>query len=217
MHVLKWCSAGIRGFVVSWVLTCFEHKISGRYLKGWDKKWHTNCMHNNVYAQIHEHTRAGRKDTHKRANTHNRKSVNEWEGAGRPAGAVLVEDMAFVHLSISKHSQLSSLSTGREVTPFFFSPLHHRPLSSPHFCFPLLLQPLLLSHLSTPHRSCLFHILPPQLLSFFPQHSPAFPFSTPPFSSPCPPSSSAPRRLLRSQWNSPFSNKTKLPTASHTG
>lgn len=163
-------------------------------------------------------TSMGRRDTHKRTKTHNRKSVNEWEGAGRLAGAVLVEDMASVHLSISKHSQLSSLSTGREVIPFFFSSLQHRPLSSPHFCFTLLLQPFLPSHLSTPHL--FFHILPP--LSFylfvpFFQHSPAFPFSTPPFSSPSPPSSSAPRRLLCSQWNSPFSNKTKLPTASHTG
>lgn len=39
--------------------------------------------------------------------------------------------MASVHLSISKHSQLSSLSTGGEVIPFFFSPWHHcRCLSS---------------------------------------------------------------------------------------
>lgn len=76
-----------------------------------------------------------------------------------------MEDMASVHLSISKHSQLSSLSTGREVIPFFFSSLQHRPLSSPHFCFTLLLQPFLQSHLSTPHLS--FHILPPLAFIFF--------------------------------------------------
>lgn len=69
--------------------------------------------------------------------------------------------MASVHLSISKHSQLSSLSTGGEVISFFFSPLQHRPL--PRFCFSLLLQPSLLSHLSTPNLS--FHILPP--LAFY--------------------------------------------------
>lgn len=48
------------------------------------------------------------------------KSVNEWEGADRVAGAVVAEDMASVHLSISKHSRLSSLFTGGEVNPFFF-------------------------------------------------------------------------------------------------
>lgn len=78
--------------------------------------------------------------------------------------------MASVHLSISKHSQLSSLSTGGEVTPFFFSPLHHRPLSSPHFCFPLLLQPLLLSHLSTPYRSSLSYTSTSAFI-FFPAFS----------------------------------------------
>ncbi len=41
-----------------------------------------------------------------------------------------MEDMASVHLSISKHSQLSCLSTGGEVISFFLSPLHHRPFLS---------------------------------------------------------------------------------------
>lgn len=71
-----------------------------------------------------------RVDTHARVSTGGRrawkptmeKSVNEWEGADRVAGAVVAEDMASVHLSISKHSQLSSLFTGGEVNPFFSSP-----------------------------------------------------------------------------------------------
>ena len=68
-------------------------------------------------------------------NTHNRKSVNEWEGAGRLAGAVLVEDIASVHLSISKHSQLSFLSTGGG---HFFALFSCASSSSPEFCFLLL-------------------------------------------------------------------------------
>lgn len=45
---------------------------------------------------------------------------------------MVAADMASVHLSISKHSQLSPLSTGEEVIPFFpFSP-RLSPLS--HFC-----------------------------------------------------------------------------------
>ena len=131
---------------------------------GLKQEWYTYCMHNNVYAHTH-------------ANTHNRKSVNEWEGAGRLAGAVLVEDMASVHLSISKHSQLSSLSTGGEVSPFFsFLACITVLLSSPHFCSSLFLP----SHLSTTpplpfiHSSPLgFHLS----AFFFPlQHSPAFSF-----------------------------------------
>lgn len=172
---------------------------------GLKQEWYTYCMHNNVYAHTH-------------ANTHNRKSVNEWEGAGRLAGAVLVEDMASVHLSISKHSQLSSLSTGGEVSPFFsFLACITVLLSSPHFCSSLFLP----SHLSTTPPLPFIHSSPLgfHLSAFFFRSSilPLFPFSTPPFSSPSLPSSSAPRRLLCSQWNSPFSNKTKLPAASHTG
>lgn len=75
------------------------------------------------------------------------KSVNEWEGADRVAGAVVAEDMASVHLSISKHSQLSSLFTGGEVNPFFFSPPAPLPLS---FSLPQL---LLQAHLSSCHLS----------------------------------------------------------------
>lgn len=44
--------------------------------------------------------------------------------------------MASVHLSISKHSQLSSLSTGGEVIPFFFSPWHHCTLCLSSFLLP---------------------------------------------------------------------------------
>lgn len=53
------------------------------------------------------------------------RSVNG-RGTGRLAGAVLVEGMASVHLSIFEHSQLSSLSTG-QVIPCFLYPL-------PPFC-----------------------------------------------------------------------------------
>lgn len=139
-----------------------------------------------MHRYTHKHTLSGRKDAHECTNTHNRKSVNEWEGAGRLAGAVLVEDRASVHLSISKHSQLSSLSTGGEVIPFFFSPLHLRPLSSPHFCFPPC----------SSLFSCLIYLLstspfiyfPHSLLSliFFPAFSCFSLFSTTPFSSPFP-------------------------------
>lgn len=127
---------------------------------GLKQEWYTYCMHNNVYAHTH-------------ANTHNRKSVNEWEGAGRLAGAVLVEDMASVHLSISKHSQLSSLSTGGEVSPFFsFLACITVLLSSPHFCSSLFLP----SHLSTTPPLPFIHSSP---LGF---HLSAFFFSAPAFS-----------------------------------
>lgn len=164
--------------------------------------WIITCIQRYTHFQ-------GQKDTHKRTNTHNRKSVSEWEEAGRLAGAVLVEDMASVHLSISKHSVIFPL-TGEVVISLFFSPLHHNPflISAFPLCFSLL--------------SWLIYLLPTSLFTSFP-HSlylfsafSCFSFSTPPFSSPSPPSS-APCRLLRSQWSSPFSNKTKLPTASHTG
>lgn len=78
--------------------------------------------------------------------------------------------MASVHLSVSEHSQLSSLSTG-QVIPCFLSPLHHSPLC------PLLLQPFLQSHLSA--SSCLF-IIPSY---FFSISLPFFP-STPSISIP---------------------------------
>lgn len=205
------------GICPVWALTCFEHKISGCCLVGWNKNGiRTVCIIMCMHRHTHTHYQRQR-DTHKHTNTHNRKSVNEWEGAGRLAGAVLVEDMASVHLSISKHSQLSSLSTGGEVISFCLCTTITN-LSS------FLLPP------SAPAFSPVSFIYSPPLpfipfpfsfyLFFFFQHSPAFfSFSTPPFlsSSPSPPSSAAPRRLLRSQWNSPFSNKTKLPTASHTG
>lgn len=83
--------------------------------------------------------------------------------------------MASVHLSISKHSQLSSLSTRGEVIPFVFSPP----------------SPLLISASpSAPAFSPVSFIYSPPLLSYtsplafylFFQHSPAFPFSTTPFS-----------------------------------
>lgn len=164
--------------------------------------WIITCIQR--YTHFH-----GQKDTHKHTNTHNRKSVSEWEEAGRLAGAVLVEDMASVHLSISKHSVIFPLHRRRGHFFILFSSASH---SFPHFCFSPLLQPSLLTHLSTPHLS--FTSFPHSLYLF--SAFSCFSFSTPPFSSPSPPSS-APCRLLRSQWNSPFSNKTKLPTASHTG
>lgn len=79
----------------------------------------------------------------------------------------MVEDTASVHLSISKHSQLSSLSTGGEVISFFpFLPSITVLLSSLHFCFPP----------SAPAFSPVSYLLPTSpfisfpnsLLSFFP-------------------------------------------------
>lgn len=84
---------------------------------------------------------------------------------GRRAGAVLEEDMASVHLSISKHSQLSSLSTGGEVIPFFFSPPHHHPLlisARPHTTPLRLFLPDLIYPLATS-----FYILPTLAFFFF--------------------------------------------------
>lgn len=127
------------------------------------------------------------------------KSVNEWEGADRVAGAVVAEDMASVHLSISKHSQLSSLFTGGEVNPFFFSPPAPLPLSLS------LPQLLLQTHLSSCHLSFYTSLFffPGVSGVFFPFHS-TLRLTIPSF-------------LFYSQWNSAFSNKTKLPGASHAG
>lgn len=144
---------------------------------------------------------------------------------GRGKGAdrsVPVGDMASVHLSISKHSQLSSLSTGGEVIPFFPSLLlciallsaspHHTPPRT-HHLFLLLLRPFLPFHLTA---TLLYLLYTPLLFVsvFFPAFPHLFfhlPIPTPPyFSSPSP-------HLPGSQWNGPFSNKTKLPTASHAG
>ena len=108
--------------------------------------------------------------------------------------------MASVHLSISKHSVISPLFRRRS----FLSA--SAPPSSLHFCFPLLLKPFLPLHLSTPTSpfiSYSFYLFSPlQYPSSFPfslHLSPLHPLLPPP----------APRRLLCSQWNSPFSNKTK--------
>lgn len=118
-------------------------------------------MHNKVHSLTHTdtHTLYREKATHKHTNIHNRKSVSEWEGAGRLAGAVLVEDMASVHLSISKHSQLSSLSTDGEVISLVFSSLRYGPflISAFPFC------PSLLARLIYLPGNLSFHILPPLL------------------------------------------------------
>lgn len=161
------------------------------------QKWRVNNVHVDTHVCVDGQEAS--------ENAHNRKSVNEWEGAGRVAGAVAVEDMASVHLSISKHSQLSPLSTGGEVIPFFFSP------ASPS-SFPLSL-------ISAPAFSRLIYLVPTSpfivhslifqfffffqesLVCFFPFHS-TFLLAIPSF-------------LFHSRWNSPFSNKTKLPRASH--
>lgn len=84
--------------------------------------------------------------------------------------------MASVHLSISKHSQLSSLSTGGEVISFFFSPLHHCP-----FPFSSLFQLFLQSYLSTLHLSLSTRFPPLAFYIFFAASSC---FSFPPYSSP---------------------------------
>lgn len=66
------------------------------------------------------------------------------------AGAMVVEDMASVHLSISKHSVIFPLH--RRGGHFFFLFFSASPSPSLHFCFPPF-------HLSTRHLS--FYILPP--------------------------------------------------------
>lgn len=139
----------------------------------------------------------------RRARKPTMKSVNEWEGADRVAGAVVAEDMASVHLSISKHSQLSSLFTGGEVNPFFFSPPAPLSLS---FSLPQL---VLQTHLSSCHLS--FYTSLSHFTVFFQGVSGVlFPFhSTLRLT--------IPSFLFYSQWNSAFSNKTKLPGASHAG
>lgn len=83
--------------------------------------------------------------------------------------------MASVHLSISKHSQLSSLSTGGEVIPFLFSPWHHCTLCLSSFLLPPSAPAF--SPVSFIYSPLSFYI--PPLLSFiFFQHSPSF-FPTP--------------------------------------
>lgn len=115
--------------------------------------------------QIHTHTHFHRQETciYKCANTHNRKSVNEWEGAGGRAGLCwwkiwLLSTSAF----LNTHSYLPS---PQEERSFLFSFLLCITVlsPSPHLCFPLLLQPFLPSHLSTPLLS--FYILPPFIFS----------------------------------------------------
>lgn len=110
--------------------------------------------------------------------------------------------MASVHLSISKHSQLSCLSTRGEVIPFFLFPsASPSSLALLISAFPLLLQPFLPFHLSATLLS--FYTLPSLYLYFLPAFPHLFfPNPTPPFSSHPPPS-----HLPCSQWNSPFSNK----------
>lgn len=95
-------------------------------------------------------------------------------GGGRQTRrSVLVKDMASVHLSISKHSQLSCLSTGGEVIPFFlFSSASPSSLPLLISASPLLLQPFLPFHLSATLLS--FYTLPSLYLYFFCQHSPIF-------------------------------------------
>lgn len=114
-----------------------------------------------------------------------------------------MEDMASVHLSISKHSVISPLFRRRG---HFFLPVHHRPLLI--FAFPFcsslfsrfidLLPPLLLYPIAF-----IFFFSSSILLLFFFHSTLLHPLLPPPAAA------AAPRRLLRSQWNSPFSNKTK--------
>lgn len=104
------------------------------------------------------------------ANGHKRKSVSEWEEAGWVAGAVAVADMASVHLSVSKHSPLSPLSTGGEVVPFFFSPSAF-PSSPPSL---ISAQPSLQTHLSGSHPlyfTCSFPSFFISLFLYFPRQS----------------------------------------------
>lgn len=124
--------------------------------------WIITCIQR--YTHFH-----GQKDTHKRTNTHNRKSVSEWEEAGRLAGAVLVEDMASVHLSISKHSVIFPL-TGEVVISLFFS-----------LCITILSSFLLFPFAPAFSPDSFIYSPPlflhPSLIAFiFFQHFPAFPF-----------------------------------------
>lgn len=173
----------------------FQHCVSG--CCGLTQKWYANNVHADTCACIDR----------QEANAHNRKSVKEWEGAGWVAGAVVVADMASVHLSISKHSQLSPLSTGGEVIPFFFSPpaspssfpLSFLPSRLSRLIYlvptsPFILHSLIFQYFFPPQKSlvCYFHFRSTLLLTI-------------------------PSLLFYSQWNSPFSSKTKLPPASHVG
>lgn len=164
---------------------------------------------------IHTHTPTSRRHACKRTHTHNRKSVNEWEGASGLEGLCwwkiwLLSTSAF----LNTHSYLPS---PQEERSFLFSFLLGITVlsPSPHFCFPLLLQPFL-PRLIYLLPSSPFIQPPPPFISFiFSSILPFFFDPTPPFCSP--PSSTAPCCLLCSRWNSPFSNKTKLPTATHAG
>lgn len=125
--------------------------------------------------------------------------------------------MASVHLSISKHSVIFPLHRRRG---HFFLRFSYAPICFPHLCFSL----------SSPAFSTVSFIFSKPLffrvfllsfhLSFSPRFLQQFFFlllvfhSTFLFNLQSP--SSAPFRLLCSRWNSSFSNKTKLPTASNT-
>lgn len=154
-----------------WLLTCFSIKSQAAKNK--------NITHvlNNVCAdKQNTHTPTSRTHAYKRTNTHNRKSVNEWEGAGGLEGLCwwkiwLLSTSAF----LNTHSYLPS---PQEERSFLFSFLLGITVlsASPHFCFPLLLQPFLPSHLSTPLLS--FYTPPPLFIFYFFQQSPIF-FSIP--------------------------------------
>lgn len=132
-------------------------------------------------------------------------------GGGRQTRrSVLVKDMASVHLSISKHSQLSSLSTGGEVIPFFlFSS------ASPSFppllisAFPLLLQPFLPFHLSATLLS--FYTLPSLYLYFFASIPPSFFF----FPIPLHPSPRSPLLPISHALNGTAHSATKQSCLQH--
>lgn len=108
--------------------------------------------------------------------------------AGGANRSVPVGDMASVHLSISKHWQLSSLSTGGEVIPFFSLFSSASPCSQP-----LLVTPPPQPHPSHPASTSVpfcRSIYPPPSSTFYTLPSPLslFLFSSIPASSPSAPS-----------------------------
>lgn len=170
-HELKWCSAGTWGFAV-WVLTCFRTESQAAI---WAKKQKKKKMpvHNNVFAD----SSTGRGLANKPTNSHNRKSVNEWEGAGRRAGLCwwkiwLLSTSAF----LNTRSYLASPPEERSFL-FFFSPLHHPALSLSSSPLPPSCSSLFSHFIYLPPSSPFIHF--PPFIFFFCQHSPIFFFPIP--------------------------------------
>lgn len=125
-------------------------------------------VHNNVFAD----SSTGRGLANKPTNSHNRKSVNEWEGAGRRAGLCwwkiwLLSTSAF----LNTHSYLPSPPEERSFL-FFFSPLHHPPLSLSSSPLSPSCSSLFSHFIYLPPSSPFIHF--PPFIFIFCQHSPIF-------------------------------------------